>query len=96
MKIKVEQAPTREWFAIDEDNYDGAPDAPHMMGWGNTAAEAVEDLQRLCQERDEAWADRHEAEAQRRSNCPYTEAEIERMQRLTAQLFGFKEEEQDI
>ena len=67
MKIKTEFHPTPrggEWTAIDDDTYDG-PES-HMLGWGKTEAEAIEDLERLFEERAEYFADRHEAEAQRR------------------------------
>ena len=47
-------APLSERYsAIDDDTYDGAPDAgamAHAMGWGATADEAVDDLRRLLQE----------------------------------------------
>ena len=66
MKIITDKQPNGEWTAIDEDTYDGAPDCPHMMGWGDTEQEAIEDLERLFAERDEYFADQHEAEAQRR------------------------------
>lgn len=65
MKIKTEFHPTPrggEWTAIDEDTYDGAPDSPHMMGWGKTEDEAIEDLERLFEERAEYHEDKHAAE----------------------------------
>lgn len=33
-----------EWYAIDDDTYDGAPDARPMAGIGSTEAEAIADL----------------------------------------------------
>lgn len=51
MKIKTEfifpPIPVRrfDWSAIDEDRYDGAPDAgPQYVGYGRTEAEAIADL----------------------------------------------------
>ena len=37
---------SRDWSAIDEDTYDGAPDSKtrHQIGFGRTEAEAVKDL----------------------------------------------------
>lgn len=55
------------WLAYDEDTYDGAPDSGnrHMIGYGHTQAEAIEDLHRLFQEEAEA----HEEERERREEA---------------------------
>ena len=60
MKVRTEMHYVGEWTAIDEDTYDGAPDAGHagMIGWGATEQEAIEDLQRLFRERAEANEER--------------------------------------
>lgn len=53
MKVRTEFHPTPkggEWSAIDEDTYDGASEL-HMMGWGATEQEAIEDLERLFREK---------------------------------------------
>tara|TARA_R110000868_G_scaffold389539_1_gene658797 strand:- start:50 stop:271 length:222 start_codon:yes stop_codon:yes gene_type:complete len=44
--IDANIAPNGEWYAIDRNIYDGAPDAGRAgaMGWGKTEAEAVADL----------------------------------------------------
>ena len=44
--VKTERAPNGEWYAIDANNYDGAPDAGRAgaMGWGSTEQEAKDDL----------------------------------------------------
>jgi hypothetical protein len=41
-----------DWSAIDEDTYDGAEDSDnrHMIGYGATEQQAIEDLMRLLQE----------------------------------------------
>jgi hypothetical protein len=63
MKLKTERQPNGEWTAIDEDTYDGA--APlHMMGWGNTEQEAIEDLERLFEERADYYEGLAEQEAE--------------------------------
>lgn len=35
-----------DWYALDSDTYDGAPDAgaASTMGWGRTEQEAIDDL----------------------------------------------------
>jgi len=38
------------WVAMDDDDNDGG----RLVGWGQTEAEAVQDLYRLFAERDEA------------------------------------------
>ncbi len=40
-----------EWSAIDDDTYDGAPDAHSPIGRGATEAEAIEDLMTQIEER---------------------------------------------
>lgn len=44
--IRTELTPIGDWYAIDADEYDGAPDAGRAgtMGWGKTEAEAIADL----------------------------------------------------
>lgn len=100
MKIITDKQPNGEWTAIDDDTYDGAPDAgQRLMGWGSTEAEAKEDLMRLFQERDEYFADQHESEAQRReeeAEAEHHERMVERARERMQWLFGFQEEEQDI
>lgn len=32
-----------QWIAVF-DSYDGAPDSKHIVGWGDTEAEAIADL----------------------------------------------------
>ena len=52
MKIKTEYdpralMPSWEWLAVDDDTYDGAPDAgpkARAIGYGATEAEAIADL----------------------------------------------------
>lgn len=46
------------WSAVDDDTYDGAEDSAsrHMIGYGRTEEEAIEDLKRLFQEHAE-WQD---------------------------------------
>lgn len=48
MKIKVQAQPNGECFAIDEDSYDGYGSP---TGWGENAAEAIEDLKEQLIER---------------------------------------------
>ena len=60
MKIRTDNIyppiPIREcdWCAWDDDNYDGAPDSPnrHMVGYGATEQEAINDLLRIMEEED--------------------------------------------
>jgi hypothetical protein len=62
MKIKTEFHPTPrggEWTAIDEDTYDGHES--HMLGWGKTEQEAIEDLERLFEERAECFEEEDRA-----------------------------------
>jgi hypothetical protein len=64
MTVQTEFHPTPrggEWTAVDYDTYDGAV-APHLMGWGKTEQEAIEDLERLFEERAEYYEDKHFAE----------------------------------
>lgn len=64
MKIKTEFHPTPrggEWTAFDEYTYDGAAEF-NIMGWGKTEQEALDDLDRLFEERAEYFEDLHEAE----------------------------------
>ena len=46
MNIRTERTPVGDWYAIDDDTYDGAPDAGRAgaMGWGKTEHDAVVDL----------------------------------------------------
>jgi hypothetical protein len=46
MNIRTGQTPIGDWYAIDDDTYDGAPDAGRAgtMGLGKTEAEAIADL----------------------------------------------------
>lgn len=40
-----------DWSAIDDDRYDGAPDAgPQCVGYGRTEAESIEDLKSQIEE----------------------------------------------
>lgn len=54
MKIVTEYVePARKYMAYDENTYDGAPDAglrARAVGWGDTAEEAIEDLQAWLEE----------------------------------------------
>lgn len=45
-----------DWSAIDESAYDGAEDSAnrHMVGYGPTEADAINDLLRIVAEDDEA------------------------------------------
>jgi hypothetical protein len=43
MKLTLEQDYMGEWFCVDDDTYDGAPDAGSLVGRGKTAAEAIHD-----------------------------------------------------
>ena len=56
-----------DWSAIDESTYDGAEDSSerHMVGYGPTEAEAIEDLLRIHRERAEYLEDRAMSEAER-------------------------------
>jgi hypothetical protein len=49
------------WAATDDDTFDGAEDSPtrHMIGYGLTEAEAIEDLLRLMREEAE-WLEQQE------------------------------------
>jgi len=47
MNIRTEMHPCpwgQEWYAIDDDTYDGAPDGRRMAGVGASEAEAIADL----------------------------------------------------
>ena len=47
MNIRTEMHPCpwgQEWYAIDDDTYDGAPDGCRMAGVGASEAEAIADL----------------------------------------------------
>ena len=44
MKITTQLCPNGEYYAIDADEYDGAPDSGSPQGWGKTEWEAVADL----------------------------------------------------
>jgi hypothetical protein len=46
MKIRTERTPVGDWYAIDNDTYDGAPDAGRAgaMGWGKSEQDAIADL----------------------------------------------------
>jgi hypothetical protein len=53
MTIRTEMHPCPwgpEWYAIDDDSYDSAPDARPMAGVGATEAEAVADLMARLEE----------------------------------------------
>jgi hypothetical protein len=63
------------WSCIDDRTYDGAPDASNMIGWGKTQEEALEDLERLFEERADYQQAMHEAEAERRGLCGFEEPE---------------------
>lgn len=74
MKIRTDHMPKPgpdrqyDWTAIDESTYDGAEDSAerHMIGYGPTEAEAIEDLLRIHRERAEYQEDLAMAEAERR------------------------------
>ena len=83
------------WSCIDDRTYDGAPDGSNMIGWGKTQEEALADLVRLFEERADYWQSKHEAEAERRAQAPFSDAEIERCQPNYERLFGFKNEDPD-
>jgi hypothetical protein len=58
MEIRTSSAAPTDmaWSAIDNDSYDGAPDAGHVahfIGYGPTEVEAITDLQMLFQEEQE-------------------------------------------
>jgi len=61
----------QEWSCIDDRTYDGAPDGSNMMGWGKTKEEALEDLERLFDERADYYESMHEAECERRGICGF-------------------------
>lgn len=46
MNIRTERTPVGDWYAIDADTYDGAPDAGRAgaTGWGKTERQAIDDL----------------------------------------------------
>lgn len=46
MNIRTERTPIGDYYAIDNDTYDGAPDAGRAgaMGWGKTEQGAIDDL----------------------------------------------------
>ncbi len=49
--------PACRWSAIDDDDYDGAPDTPpsgKLMGWGFVEDEAIDDLMELKRDAKEA------------------------------------------
>jgi hypothetical protein len=54
MKIRTQQTPLGDWYAIDDDTYDGAPDAGRSgsIGFGDTEAEAIADLKDKLGEAD--------------------------------------------
>ena len=56
MKIRTTQPCGLAWSAIDVDTYNGAPDSKnrHMIGYGATEQEAIDDLKRLIEEMHEA------------------------------------------
>lgn len=80
MKLRIEELPLGFGFrCINDDEYDGAPDAgPQMVGEGKTADEAKADFMDQWMERE---ADRDMARAVERSK--YWETFFE-------QLFGLK------
>lgn len=50
MKIEIEKRGDNDWWAIDSDSYDGAPDSnTNIVGFGDTKAEAIEQLQMLLE-----------------------------------------------
>jgi hypothetical protein len=59
-----------DWYAIDSDTYDGAPDAGccRAIGFGPTEQAAIDDLLDRFDEGPE-WQ-QQEAEAYRRANAP--------------------------
>lgn len=61
------------WSCIDDRTYDGAPDGSNMIGWGATQEEALEDLERLFEERADYQQAMHEAECERRGICGFDE-----------------------
>ncbi len=50
MKIVAEEAYPGQWWAVDDDTYDGPGS---LMGRGNTKQEAIEDLQEQIEEKAE-------------------------------------------
>jgi len=62
MKIRtaLSAGPDR-WLAVDDDTYDGAEDSSnrHMIGYGRTEEEAIEDLKRLFREEAE-WKEQED------------------------------------
>lgn len=56
MNIRTERTPIGDYYAIDNDTYDGTPDAGRAgaMGWGKTEQGAIDDLaEQLCAETPE-------------------------------------------
>ena len=66
-----------DWSAVDESTYDGAEDSEerHMVGYGPTEAEAIEDLLRIHREEAEYREDMALSEAERRDGGYDTLAE---------------------
>lgn len=42
-----------DWYAIDDDTYDGAPDSHDPVGWGRTEEAAIADLMEQIAERED-------------------------------------------
>lgn len=63
MNITTEKRGHKDWWAVDADSYDGAPDSnTNFVGFGDTEAEAIEDLKRLLGEEEEdesSWRNRN-------------------------------------
>ena len=43
----------KEWIAVDDDTYDGAPDSKSLCGTGSTEQEAIDDLIEKMKEKGE-------------------------------------------
>ncbi len=69
MKIRTEMHPSAppacRWSAVDDDDYDGAPDTPYygkLMGWGFYEDGAIDDLMELKRDAKEAELQAHRAD----------------------------------
>lgn len=59
----------QRWSAIDDDDYDGAPDTPwygKLTGWGYTMDEAIDDLMEARRDAKEAELQAHQADDEAR------------------------------
>ncbi len=63
MKITTTLCPNNEYYAIDEDSYDGAPDGNNTQGWGKTELEAVQDLVWKLEDIEQKYRSKIEAKA---------------------------------